>query len=96
MKTFFHLHLQIEKQEIKQKNLGTISSVDLLTSLFFRCVNPVTFSVYFQSFQSNGTIFTTNQCEKCPLSIQRRVSNSQPLDYEYPLQDFLHLRWLVR
>ena len=28
--------------------------------------------------------FTTNQCEKCPASIWRRDSNSQPSDYEPP------------
>ena len=28
--------------------------------------NPGLFFVYFRSFQTNNTIFTTNQCEKCP------------------------------
>ena len=32
----------------------------------------------FQSDQSNITIFTTNQCEKCPSSIWHWDSNSQP------------------
>ena len=38
--------------------------------------------VYFLSFQTNNTIFTANQCEKCPSSIQRRDSNPQPFEHE--------------
>ena len=37
--------------------------------------------VYFRSFQTTNTIFTTNQCEKmlkCPSSIWRRDSNPRP------------------
>ena len=36
------------------------TSVERILDLFF---------VYFQSFQSNNTIFKANQCEKCPSSI---------------------------
>ena len=43
--------------------------------------NPGLFLVYFPSFQTNiDTIFTTNQCEKCPSSIWHRDSNPQPFD----------------
>ena len=38
----------------------------------------------FLSFQTNNTNLTTNKCEKCPSSIWRRDSNSQPSDYESP------------
>ena len=38
----------------------------------------------FLSFQTNITILTTNKCEKCPSSIRRRDSNSQPFDYKSP------------
>ena len=42
--------------------------------------------VYFQSFQTNNTIFTTNQCEKmsCPSSIWHRDLNPQPSERESP------------
>ena len=38
----------------------------------------------FLSFQTNITILTTHKCEKCPSSIRRQDSNSQPSDYESP------------
>ena len=42
------------------------------------------FFVYFWSFQTNSTIFTTNQCEKMswPSSIQRWDLNPWPLEHE--------------
>ena len=43
--------------------------------------------VYFQSFQTNNTIFTTIQCEKMskyPSSMQRWDSNPQPSEHESP------------
>ena len=52
--------------------------------MFFKWVNPGLFFVYFQSFHSNITIFTTNQCEKCPSSIRHWALNSQPSDYQSP------------
>ena len=42
--------------------------------------NPGLFFVCFQSFQTNNTIFTTNQCEKCPSIIRPRDSNPQPFN----------------
>ena len=41
--------------------------------------------LYFRSFPTNNTIFTTNQCEKmskCPSSIRRRDSNPRPYEHE--------------
>ena len=42
--------------------------------------NPDLFFIYFWSFETNNTIFTTNQCEEmlCQSSIRRRDSNPQP------------------
>ena len=38
----------------------------------------------FRLLQTNITILTTNTCEKCPSSIRRQDSNSQPSDFESP------------
>ena len=40
------------------------------------------FSFYFRSLETNNTIFTANQYEKCPSSIQCWDSNPEPLKYE--------------
>ena len=40
------------------------------------------FFVYFRSFQTNNTTFTTNQCEKCPSSIWSWDLNPQPFIHE--------------
>ena len=40
------------------------------------------FLFYFRSFQTNNTIFPTNQCEKYPSRIWCRDSNPQPLEHE--------------
>ena len=42
--------------------------------------NPGLFFIYFRSFQTNNTIFTTNQCEKCPSSTWHWDSNPRPFD----------------
>ena len=46
--------------------------------------NPGLFFFYFWSFQTNSTIFTTNQCENmaCPSSIRHWDSNQWPLKHE--------------
>ena len=49
------------------------TSVERILDLFF---------VYFQSFQSNNTIFKANQCEKCPSSIWALDLNPRPLEHE--------------
>ena len=56
------------------------------SNIFFKWANPGLFFVYFLSFQTNNTIFTTNQCEKMssPSSIRYRDSNPQPLEHEFP------------
>ena len=53
---------------------------------FFKWANPGLFIVYFWSFQTNNTIFTTNQCIKmsCPSSIRHQDSNPQSLECESP------------
>ena len=46
---------------------------------------PVSFIIYFWSFQTNTiTIFTNNLCEKCPSSIWCWDLNPQPWEYESP------------
>ena len=49
--------------------------------LFQNGPTPATFS-FFRSFQTNNTIFTTNQCEKCPFSMRRHDLNPQPFEHE--------------
>ena len=51
-----------------------------------RYVDTGLFSVYFRSFQTNITIFTTNHCEKmsCQYRIQCWDSNPRPSEYESP------------
>ena len=41
--------------------------------------SPASFIVYFWSFQTNITIFTTIYVKKCPSSIRYRDSNPRPL-----------------
>ena len=43
---------------------------------------PASLFIYFHSFQTNNTIFTTNQCEKCPSSKWLWDSNPRPLEHE--------------
>ena len=43
---------------------------------------PGLFYFYFWSFQTDNTIFTTNQYEKCPSIIRRWDSNPWPLEHE--------------
>ena len=53
--------------------------------LFYKkWANPGLFLFIFGLFQTNNTIFTTNQCEKCPSSIRRWDSNPRPLERESP------------
>ena len=44
--------------------------------------NPGLLFVYYQSLQTNITIFTTNLCEKCSSNIRCRDSNPWPLECE--------------
>ena len=46
--------------------------------------HPGLFLIYFRLFQTNNTILTTNQCEKCHVhpGIWRRDSNPQPSECE--------------
>ena len=51
-------------------------------TFFKKMVQPRLLFCLFSSFQTNIAILTTNECEKCPSSIQRQDLNSQPSDYE--------------
>ena len=58
----------------------------LLQQFLKKWAIPGLFFVYFRLFQTNNTIFTTNECEKmsCPSSIRRQDSNPRPLERESP------------
>ena len=47
------------------KFVKTIRKNLQMVFLLKKWANPGLFVVYFRSFQTNNTIFTTNQCEKC-------------------------------
>ena len=47
--------------------------------IFFKWANHGLFFVYFRSFQTNNTIFTTNICEK--MSIQYPVPGIEPTTF---------------
>ena len=51
-----------------------------------KMANPGLFFVYFRSFQTNITIFTTNTCEK--MSIQYTVPGIEPSLENTPHQNF--------
>ena len=50
--------------------------------IIIKRANPGNFFVYIGPFQANNTIFTTNQCEKCPSSIQCWDLNPHPFEHE--------------
>ena len=50
--------------------------------LLKKWANPGLFFIYFRSFQTNNTIFTTKQCEKNMSTIWSRDSNPQPYKHE--------------
>ena len=67
------------------KRSMTMLSAFVVALLLFKWANPSLFYCLFQSFQTNIiTIFSTNMCEKCPLSIRCRDSNPQPWAHESP------------
>ena len=55
-----------------------------LLQSFLNGPTPASFIVYFWSFQTNITIFTTNICEKCPSSMWCWYSNPHPSEHEHP------------
>ena len=66
-------------------HLQPLFSLSLYLSFFLKNgPTPASFHV-FSSFQTNITILTTNKCEKCPSSIRRWDSNSQPSYSKSPL-----------
>ena len=56
----------------------------LFDSFFKKWANPGLFFVYLCLFKQTLQFFRTHKCEKCPSSIWRQDSNSQPSDYESP------------
>ena len=55
-----------------------IHETQTVANLFLKeWANPGPFFVYFRSFQTNNTIFTTNQCEKMPI-VQCTVPGFEP------------------
>ena len=64
------------------QNLSKLSPLFLKMILFFKWPNAGLFFVYFRSFQTNNTIFTTNQCENFPSSIRCWDLNPQPLEHK--------------
>ena len=67
---------------------ASVSLILILSSFIKKMAQPRPFFVYFWSFQTNNTIFTTNQCEKMfkyPSSIQRWDSNAQSFEHESSL-----------
>ena len=61
------------------------NQVKFKSILFKNGPTPAYFFIYFRSFLTNNTIFTTNQCEKmskCTSSIWHRDLNPQPFEHE--------------
>ena len=50
---------------MKAVNQSLLNRTDVFLIIFKNWANPGLFFVYFRSFQTNNTIFTTNECEKC-------------------------------
>ena len=69
---------------LNSKQLPMYDECCLLYYLFFKWTNPGIFFVYFWSFLTNNSIFTTNQCEKMsfPSSIGCRDSNPRLLEHQ--------------
>ena len=53
---------------------------------FFKWINPGLFSFIFSLFQTSNTILTTNQCKKCPSSIQCQGLNPPRHKHESSLK----------
>ena len=74
------------KRNLYYKTFFLNFPIILLISIFFKkWANHGLFFVYFQSFQTNNTIFITNQCQKlskCPSSIRFWDLNPQPFKHE--------------
>ena len=65
---------------------GRLNSRVMELSFLKKWAIPGLFLVIFGLFQSNNTIFITNQCEKmsCPSNIRCRYSNPRPLECDSP------------
>ena len=71
--------------------MSKLCHISIKNNCFFKkkkWANPGLFFLYFRSFQTNNTIFTTNQCgkmSKCPSTIRRRDSNPRSFERESSL-----------
>ena len=86
---FFLKNLYLKLMKIKKKRWGwpIKNKLAIIKPTFlYKWANPGLFFFSFQSFQTNNTIFTTNQCEKmsCPSSIQCQNLNPWPSEHESP------------
>ena len=73
------------RREIKYGNNSFYcSQLHSAMSIWFLIGQHWLLFVYFQPFYHYRYSFTTNESEKCPSTIQRWDSNSQPSDYEFP------------
>ena len=59
------------------KSGHTEFGLHILPKMFFKWANLGLYFIYFCSFQTNNTIFTTNQCEKF-MSIQYMAPGFEP------------------
>ena len=50
-------------------NAYRFQSQEFIYKFFFKWAIHGLFFIYFGAFQTNNTLFTTNQCDKCPSSI---------------------------
>ena len=62
----FKIRSKKTKNHFDVNSISSFFLFDDVQTFFEKWANPVLFFVYFLSFQTNNTIFTTNQCEKCP------------------------------
>ena len=51
--------------KMKAVNQSLLNRTDVFLIIFKNWANPGLFFAYFRSFQTNNTIFTTNECKKC-------------------------------
>ena len=81
---FQNWHLLHVSQQTKTHNAGAPLK-DYKFVFFLNGPTLASFTFYFQYFQTNNTIFTTNQCEKmskCASCIRHQDSNPQPFEHE--------------
>ena len=72
------------KQTLPERGRGNVAKVVgcVLFGIHFS-QSKIALLLNFQSFQTINTIFTTNQCEKCPSSIWHWDMHPQPFEHEW-------------